>query len=252
MPFTFSHPAIVLPLAYVRPRWFSATGLVAGSLAPDFLYFIEMDGSADFGHTLAGIFGFDLPMSYLLAISFHRWIRNPLLVHLPAPLSRKYAGYLTFDFVRTLQRNWSVFPLSVILGAVSHVGWDHFCNPGGWIYYAAPAFFSQYVSLAGSSLRVYVLIERIGSGLGLLFLLFAAIRAGKPAGRVPIVSAWSKMAYWLSLLVATLFFTGLKFSFDPHIQQLSHVVLVVTSAFCYAVGLVTALYAWLAGPAAYP
>ncbi len=251
MPFTFSHPAIVLPLTCFKPRWFSITGLVAGSLAPDFLYFIEMDGGADFGHTLAGIFLFDLPVSYLLAICFHRWVRNPLLVHLPAPLDRKYAGYLAFDFVRTLQRNWFVFPLSVILGAVSHVGWDYFCNPRGWIYYAAPAFFSQYVSLAGSSLRVYVLIERIGSGLGLLFLLFAAIRAGKPANRVPVVSAWSKMVYWLTLLVATLFFTGLKFSLDPHIHQLSHIVLIVTSAFCYAVGFVAALYAWLTSPPAY-
>jgi len=251
MPFTFSHPAVVLPLAYVKPRWFSATGLIAGSMAPDFLYFIKMDGSEDFGHTLAGIFLFDLPISYLLALSFHRWVRNPLLVHLPAPLNRKYAGYLAFDFVRTLQRNWFVFPLSVILGAVSHIGWDQFCNPGGWIYYAAPAFFNQYVSLAGSSLRVYVLIERIGSGLGLLFLLWAALRAGRPAAGTSTASVRSKTVYWLSLLVTTLFFTGLKFSFDSHIDQISHIVLIVTSAFCYATGFVTALYAWLTSPPAY-
>ncbi|WP_113654854.1 DUF4184 family protein, partial [Pedobacter namyangjuensis] len=30
MPFTFSHPAIVLPLTYLPKKWFSLTGLVIG------------------------------------------------------------------------------------------------------------------------------------------------------------------------------------------------------------------------------
>ena len=36
MPFTFSYPAIVLPLTYLPRRWFSLTGLIIGSLTPDF------------------------------------------------------------------------------------------------------------------------------------------------------------------------------------------------------------------------
>ena len=251
MPFTFSHPAIVLPLKYVKPSWFSATGLVVGSMAPDFLYFIKMDGSEDFGHTLAGIFVFDLPISYLLAVAFHRWVRNPLLVHLPAPLDRKYAGYLAFDFVRTFKAHWFVFPLSVLLGTFSHIGWDYFCDPRGWTYYAAPGFFSQYVSVAGVRLRVYLLIERIGSVVGLLFLLWAALRAVCPAVGISPASARSKGVYWLSLLVSTLVFTGLRLPFDRDISKISQVVLVITSAFCYAVGFVAALYAWLSGSRAY-
>ena len=247
MPFTFSHPALVLPLAGFKPRWFSATGLAIGSMAPDFLYFIKMDGSEDFGHTLTGIFIFDLPISYLLAIAFHRWVRNPLLVHLPAPLDRKYAGYLAFDFGHTLKANGFVFPLSVLLGAFSHIGWDYFCDPRGWTYYAAPGFFGQYVSVAGFRLRVYLLMERIGSVVGLLFLGWATLRAVRPAADISPASARSKGVYWLSLLVTTLVFTSLRFPFDHHTHQLGQVVLILTSAFCYAVGFVAALYAWLAG-----
>ena len=247
MPFTFSHPAIVLPLALYKPRWFSVTGLVVGSMTPDFLYFIKMDGSEDFGHTLAGIFLFDLPVSYLLAIAFHRWVRNPFLVHLPAPLDRNYAGYLAFDFGRTLKVNWFVFPLSVLLGAFSHIGWDYCCDPRGWLYYTAPGFFSQYVSVAGIRLRVYLLIERIGSVVGLLLLGWAARRGVRPAAGMSPASARSKGVYWLGLLVSTLVFTGLRLPFDHDIHQLGQVVLVMTSAFCYAMGLVTALYTWLAG-----
>ncbi|WP_240482010.1 DUF4184 family protein [Flavobacterium psychrophilum] len=39
MPFTFSHPAIILPLRYLPRQWFSLTGLIIGSLTPDFEYF---------------------------------------------------------------------------------------------------------------------------------------------------------------------------------------------------------------------
>ncbi len=251
MPFTFSHSAVVLPLKYFKPKWFSTTGLVIGSMAPDFLYFIKIDGSEDFGHTLTGIFLFDLPVSFLLAIAFHRWVRNPFLVHLPAPLDRKYAGYLTFDFGRSLQRNWPLFTVSALLGALSHLAWDNFCSPKGLLFYAAPDFFGQYLSLVGGKLPLYVLIERVGSILGLVLITFAAIRADLPATGVPSRSGRSKVVYWLSLLVTTLFFTGLKFSIDPHIRQIEHIVLILTSAACYGVGFVAAVYAWLLGPPAY-
>lgn len=42
MSFTFSHPAIVSPLNYFPNKWFSLTGLVIGSLTPDFEYFLRM------------------------------------------------------------------------------------------------------------------------------------------------------------------------------------------------------------------
>ena len=35
MPFTFSHPAIILPLAKINAKYISLTALVAGSMAPD-------------------------------------------------------------------------------------------------------------------------------------------------------------------------------------------------------------------------
>ncbi|WP_220463965.1 DUF4184 family protein [Adhaeribacter radiodurans] len=41
MPFTFSHPAIVLPLTLLLRKWYSLTGLVIGSLTPDFEYFYQ-------------------------------------------------------------------------------------------------------------------------------------------------------------------------------------------------------------------
>jgi hypothetical protein len=43
MPFTFLHPAIVLPLTYLPRQWFSLTGLVIGSLTSDFEYVLRVN-----------------------------------------------------------------------------------------------------------------------------------------------------------------------------------------------------------------
>jgi hypothetical protein len=55
MPFTFSHPAIILPLAYLPKKWYSMTGLVIGSLVPDFEYFLRMSMAGYHSHTIAGL-----------------------------------------------------------------------------------------------------------------------------------------------------------------------------------------------------
>ena len=78
MPFTFSHPAIILPLNYLSKKWFSITGLVIGSLSPDFEYFIRMKIESNYSHTFWGIFYFDLPLGIMLTFIFHNIVKNEL------------------------------------------------------------------------------------------------------------------------------------------------------------------------------
>ena len=51
MPFTFAHPAIVLPF-YKKPKFFSMTTLIIGSMSPDFEYFLRMKIKSDMSQTL--------------------------------------------------------------------------------------------------------------------------------------------------------------------------------------------------------
>lgn len=78
MPFTFAHPAIILPLPFLNKRWFSLTGLIIGSMIPDFEYFIRMRIQSIYSHTLAGIFWFDLPLALLISFIFHNKVKNLL------------------------------------------------------------------------------------------------------------------------------------------------------------------------------
>ena len=97
MPFTFAHPAIVLPLHALQRRCFSLTALVAGSLSPDFEYFLRMQIHSSHIHTLWGLLYFDLPLGLILAFLFHNIVRDPLLDNLPGFLRRRVSVYKTLN-----------------------------------------------------------------------------------------------------------------------------------------------------------
>ena len=54
MPFTFAHPAAIIPINSRFKSKFCLTGLVLGSMAPDFEYFIRLKPYSAYGHNLIG------------------------------------------------------------------------------------------------------------------------------------------------------------------------------------------------------
>lgn len=81
MPFTFSHPAIILPLKKLPKKYISMTGLIVGSITPDFEYFLRM--KSKYSHTISGILWYDLPMGIFLAFIFHNLIKEALINNMP-------------------------------------------------------------------------------------------------------------------------------------------------------------------------
>lgn len=128
MPFTFSHPALILPLAFLPRKWFSITGLVTGSLAPDFEYFIRMKIRSEYSHTLAGLVWFDLPMALLIAFVFHNLVRDSLFMNLPGILKSRLLKFTRFRWNRYFKENWVIVIISVTIGASSHLFWDSFTH----------------------------------------------------------------------------------------------------------------------------
>lgn len=130
MPFTFSHPALVLPLLYARPRlrWLSVTGLVAGSIAPDFEKFGRLAVINQHSHSLASIFYFSCPVALLIAFVFHGLVRQPLLAHLPAALQQRLAPFGHLAWAPYLRAHLGGVLLSVVVGAALHLFWDSFTH----------------------------------------------------------------------------------------------------------------------------
>ena len=242
MPFTFSHPAIVLPLKKIKPAWFSTTGLVMGSLAPDLPYFLKMDGETDFGHTFAGIFLLDLPLAFLVAIAFHRWYRNSLVRHLPSPLDRQHADCLSFRFQDYLKRGWLLFAISSFIGVLSHLVWDEFGKPDGYVYYLAPSFFSQPVRLGPFNPPLYILIERIGAVLGLVFLTWVVLGKKQETLVFNPLPVKRKVFYWLSMAVVTAVIASVILMADKGGASTSYLIVVLLGAGLFAFASVTPLF----------
>src|SRR3954466_10416451 len=105
MPFTFSHPAIVLPLLKKR-HLFSATALIIGSMTPDFESFILVTDIKIFSHYWIAVLLMDVPLGLALMFLFHGVIRDPLIANLPAPLEERFGKYMNFNWGAFFRRHY--------------------------------------------------------------------------------------------------------------------------------------------------
>lgn len=129
MPLTyFAHQLFVMPLKWMRPRWFDGTALCIGSMAPDFAYAF-IDTPLSFGsHSLAAQLTWTLPVTYLLTRLVRGFLAEPLGAQLPDPLGGEIRA-----LAHSVHR-WPVTVLSALLGGCSHIFVDSFTHRYGWGY----------------------------------------------------------------------------------------------------------------------
>jgi hypothetical protein len=202
LPFTFAHPAIVLP--FWRVRWLSFTALVFGSMAPDFEYFFRLRPYSTVSHSLIGLIVLDLPVVFLLAILFHGIVKRPLVACLPAPFDRglRYAAAKPWG-IGSL-REGLVFSCSAVIGSITHIVWDAFTHQGAFMV-TRLSLLQQRVTLPwlGQDIPVYKCLQHGSTlaGLSLIALtLWLAARRGARAGvggrGLPARTKW---LYWLGV-----------------------------------------------------
>ena len=205
MPFTFSHPAIVLPLTFLPRQWFSLTGLVIGSLTPDFEYFLRMKVQSNYSHTLSGVFWFDLPLGILLAFIFHDIVRNKLFDSLPKILSSRFFAFKDFDWNKYFQKNWFVVIVSIIIGTLSHIFWDSFTHESGFFVQSIPSLKNK-IDFLGIQLPIFKILQHGSTIIGGLVIIYAILKL--PANN-KIISQLN-FKYWGLWTLLTLTIISLK------------------------------------------
>ena len=213
MPFTFAHPAIVLPLKKLLGRWFSLTGLVIGSMTPDFEYFFRMSIFSTISHRVAGVFFFDLPVGILLAFLFHNIVRNPFFGHLPLPLRERLVRFTSFNWNGYFSRHWFVVIISVVTGAFSHLLWDNFTHRYGWFVNAMPVLKHQ-IGFENIKFPITTILQHLSTALGTLAMVWVIWRM--PGSRaIPMVHAtryWATVAGVVSIVLTLRFIHGIDFT----------------------------------------
>jgi hypothetical protein len=129
MPFTLSHAAAAWPFRRTR---LELSALITGCFAPDFPYFILLWPHSPYGHTLPGIFLFDLPASLVALWLFHAYVKRPLIMFLPRTVRCRINSEGEFSFRPPARL--AMIVLSILIGIVTHIVWDSFTHPSFWPY----------------------------------------------------------------------------------------------------------------------
>ena len=199
MPFTFSHPAIVLPLTYLPRQWVSLTGLVIGSLTPDFEYFLRMSIKSSYSHTIDGLFWFDLPLGLLLAFIFHNMVRDSLLDNLPTFLKSRFSALRQFEWNKYFKKNLLVVTVSILIGAASHILWDGFTHDHGFFVESIPALTNK-IELCGMQVSILKILQHSSTLIGGLVVAYAIYKLPKDSK----VTGHINVRYWVIIAGITL------------------------------------------------
>lgn len=174
MPFTFSHPAIVLPLSFLPKKWVSLTALVIGSLMPDLEAYVRFSSQKVHSHTWAALFWFCIPVGFILSLLYHLLVRDPFINNLPPFLNKKLSPFRHFNWLHYLKKNWLVVIVSFLIGGASHLLWDSFSHYDGLLQYLNPALTGNTV-IWGYNIEIPYLIQYLNSIIGLLIILIAIV-----------------------------------------------------------------------------
>src|SRR5688572_24696519 len=198
MPFTFFHPAIILPLTTLRRRWFSSTGLIIGSLTPDFEYFIRLKVESKYSHTLHGVLWFDLPLGILLCFIYHKLIRNSFIDNTPVFLKKRLSAFKSLDWTDYLLSNYLAVIVSILIGAFSHLFWDSFTHEGAF-FVTRLSFLETSLVFLNRSFPVYKVFQHLSSVFGALIIIAAVSKLEK----YPVERKSGMYKYWLLLILVT-------------------------------------------------
>jgi hypothetical protein len=179
MPFTLAHPAAVLPLR--RIPGLQTVPLMIGAITPDLPYFTpwRVGRWMVATHTLRGSVFTDIPLGMILLVLLFL-LRRPL-TELLGDRARPFALNALERFGCS-PRAWLLAPFSIVLGAWTHLLWDSFTHPLGWMVLHV-SLLSAEVSIGPYTGELCHILQYASSVAGLAVLALWYRRHAPPAPR---------------------------------------------------------------------
>jgi hypothetical protein len=196
MPFTFAHPAAVLPLR--RFKFLNTVPLILGSIAPDLPYYIPARYSRliQDTHTPLGALWPDVPIG-LAVLIFGFLLRAPLTA-LMGPRARALCLQAMERF-KDGPRRWLLALLAIYVGAWTHLVWDSFTHDNGWMVKRVAAL-SAPITLGDYTGTMCHVLQYLSSVAGLLILAVWYFRLSAPVAEPPNGAVVSPVGRALLLL----------------------------------------------------
>lgn len=210
MPFTFSHPALVLPFYKKENKYTSIdmTGLVLGSMAPDMEYYILNLPTTTMGHTIYGFLTLNLFLCIIWAYIFHFIIKKPFISNMPTPFDIWLYPIYKSKFKLNGIKQLIIFIYSAIIGMVTHIFIDGFTHSNTFFTRTIPIL-RENINFSGNIMPNYYFLQIMTSIIGLiLIVLFLYNNRNKiiPTEKFYLVPLKEKLKFYLSILVLTIIF----------------------------------------------
>lgn len=215
----------MLPLTFLPRQWFSLTGLVIGSLTPDFEYFLRMRIKSNYSHTIDGLFWFDLPLGLLLALIFHNIVRDSLFDNFPSILKSRFLAFRQFDWNDHFKRKWFVVAISILIGAASHIFWDSFTHDHGYFVQTIPAL-QNSLNFFGGQIPILKILQHSSTFIGGLVIAYAIYKLPSNNIEKEIIN----LKYWTILVTLTLIIIAVRLLSGLELKQYGNLIVTAISA----------------------
>jgi hypothetical protein len=171
MPWTFAHPAAVLPLRRLfrsRPLF---CALVVGSMSPDFGFFLGSYVMSRKAHTLWGLLTICLP-SGLAILAIIQVLHGPIIDLLPFPHRQRLHSLAP---LRSLLSPWTLFwaSIALLVGGLTHVIWDSFTHDSGYFVLQWPILRDTVFFLGTKAFQLDEVLQDVSSVLGAAIVILA-------------------------------------------------------------------------------
>ncbi len=238
MPFTFAHPAIVLPLSRFK-KIVCLSSLIIGSMAPDFEYFIRMKIKSDYGHDFLGLFWFNLPLVIIACFIFHLIVRNVLIDNLPEVLRKRFVVYKAMNWREYFNKHFVVVISSALLGIFSHILWDSFTHKSGF-FVQQFKFLSLNIKLLEFSISMLKIFQHSSTLVGFLFISYFIFK-------LPVISDNTKernhkLLYWSCIFFVILLVLFFRIIISSNNISLGNIIATLISGMVISFVFVSSLF----------
>lgn len=211
-----------MPINRVFRTRLSLSGLVIGSMVPDFEGFILVTDVKTYSHTWHGMFWLDLPLGFAIAFLFHTVVRNTLIDNLPKFFRKRLIGYKELNWAAYCKAHYLNVLLAMLIGIFSHLALDDFTHADSLATRYLPIL-ERWYYIGGRPYPVYKMLQLATSIAGV-----AIVIAG--IGTLPVqqhIPEWRRSNYWVIVGCIALSFVASRFMLDLAITDIS--LLLVTA-----------------------